>query len=227
MKKIIGMLALAALAVGASADTKVYSGSFSGTPNYTEILSFQKFDSSLGTLESITWSLTFNIDDGQLGVDNESDTETATVTVKLGATATVQSDRDLGLYDFDVALQNTDTFTLDIDDGDDGDTVQTTGTDYDVMYGSALNGSTANYIDSNDFDAWQSVGGIGENDVTVEIDSILDFGGNGGVSGSFSPLTSNGELTLTYTYAAIPEPATIGMMALVVGGAVMIRRRFY
>jgi hypothetical protein len=227
MKKIMGMLALMALAVSANADTLVYSDSFSGTPNYTDVLSFQLFDSTLGTLESITWELTFAIDGGQLSVDNESATETATVTVDLGATATIQSDRDLGLYDFGVTLENTETFVLAVDDNDDGTTVQTTGGDYATMYGSSLTGSESDYIDADDFDLWQSVGGTGANDVTVNIASILDFGGNGGVSGSFSPLTSSGELTLTYNYVAIPEPATIGMMALVAGGALIIRRRFY
>jgi hypothetical protein len=222
--KIIILGIVVMIAPAAMADIITQTKNFSGTPNYDAALEYDKFDTSLGTLTAIEIVLNLVITGGSLSADNDGAQE-AVITVVLGATAGISS-TDVALINNlfqpvinDASCSQSDTFYLDPDDGD-GAGYQPGGGDWDTLIGGMIMDSQSGFIAAAVFGDYE---GIGSYFINVDITQLLDFGGDGGVEGAFSPLASAGSMEVRYTYTPIPEPATMTLLGL--GSLMLLRRR--
>jgi hypothetical protein len=225
-------LALAAVgmmlaASSASALTIAYSGSFSGTPNYSTPLSFTKFDTNLGTLNSIKFEISLTATGGQFTVDNDQVGATSG-TVTFGSTANVTTSdvtlRDLTDTDFEgdpVADATTSFAPLNLD-GDDGDGpgVQIGGDD--SFFFNALNATdTFSAFINSLYWAQYSANGAGSFTITVGANQTNSASFAGGVGFETLPSDAFGTVTITYDYdtlSEVPEPGAVMMSVLALGG---------
>jgi hypothetical protein len=60
--------------------------------------------------------------------------------------------------------------------------------------------------------------------LSADVDQLLDFGGVGGISGQFEPVTAIGNVIVTYEYVPEPSGWAIAFCGLV--GLLRLRRRF-
>ena len=226
MKKCIGMAALIAVAgASASAQQVMQTQSFGpDTPNYEQVLTFDLFDVDINDVESIKVKFELNIDGGSLTVDNDG-LDAAVVDVELGATGALSS-TDVTLLNGafqpvaeDVEIGTTDTFNLAANDGDDDQSFDPNGgLDEDTLSGAGQSGMSMGFINST---FWADfIGASGTFDILADVDQILDFGGVGGVSGGFTPVSASGNVMIIVT---IPAPASAG--ALAIGALAFGRRR--
>jgi len=224
MKTTIAAAALAAVGATASAQQIMQTQSFGpDTPNYEQVLTFDFFDVDINDVESIKVKLQLEINGGSLTVDNDGVTG-ATVDVELGATGAISS-TDVTLLDgafqpvaADVAIGTNATFNLGANDGDDDQSFDPNGgADEDTLNGAGQAGMSMGFINSQ---FWSDfIGASGTFDILADIDQILDFGGVGGVSGGFTPVSASGNVMIIVT---IPAPASAGLLGL---GALALGRR--
>ncbi|MCA9149316.1 MAG: choice-of-anchor E domain-containing protein [Planctomycetales bacterium] len=202
------------------------SQGFTGQPNLSKTVQFAKFDSSLGTLESVEWRLILDIEGGSLTVDNDGELP-ATVAVELGARGSITStDVKLLTDSFDSILSGANAvgvgtgtvFNLAPDNGDMG-TFDPTMPDADTHIGGSASASGNGLVGAGFLSDY-----IGTDmfSVAVKVDQLLEFGGVGGVSGQFDPVMASPNVQLIYNYS-VPEPASIlsalgGVLAMLAWG---------
>jgi hypothetical protein len=213
MKKTFAALAIAAaflpLAAAQAATVSYTDSKALTTTNWTDALSFSKFDTSLGTLTSIRFDLSGVVQ----GVGNAESLDSSASTVKLtlgsllgltrpdNSTLVVTNPVFSQTFDFS-AFDNAVNF-----DGTSGGTtgsVSATGSDFFVS------------SSASDFALFSALGG-------GMIDLGLNAVGNSSGTGSGNLITqfntaASGVAKVTYTYTptvAVPEPASL---ALVFGG---------
>lgn len=227
-KTTIAITALLLIAGALQADTITQTNSFSGTPSYDRTLTFNEFNNYNGayTLNSITvWIYFDTLAGATLQIDNEDETASSGI-VYLGAQGTLSStDVRLwatGEWDASVSALSSKTMTLTKDDGDDPLSVQTTGTDYDILTTAFISDSESGNIDSYVFADY-----IGTGTYTLDFSSLqyVNYSSLGGVSYGGTPVSTTGSVVVEYNYT-IPEPTTASMMALVGLIAFFIRRHF-
>jgi len=219
MKTAVLSIAIAAGVAQAGTATITQMDSFSGTPDFERVSTFDKFDASLGTLTGVEISLMLTIDGGFLAVDNDG-IGPAIADVEFGASGELSS-TDVTLFPVpSVTTSNMTTFNLDADDGD-GSGVQNTGGDFGVLNGVlTVNSSTTNI---NPVFFGDYIGAGDTFDTLADIDQIIDFGGVSGIAGEFGPQTADLKVTVVYTYIPIPAPGAMALLGL--GGLVAARRR--
>ena len=221
--KPLRILALAASLTGfSSGATIVQTKSFSFIPDGSAPLTFNQFNSALGTLTSITITTNVTKSGGSLFVDNESATPasgniTQSVTITLtGSVALV----DAALSPIGVVAATTSyTANVGADDGD-GAEVQTTGSDYDgTSFGPTSNSQTKN-VSGAGFGGYTGTGTY-----VIDADGVQGFNTSaiGGAAVAIDPATVSGDVTITYTYEAIPEPSSAVLGGL--GLLALLRRR--
>jgi len=203
--KFFTLLTVLFLFSAAQAQTTIsQTKTFTGNPGYTKNFTFNEFDNTLGLLTSIQIILDMNTAGGYLVVDNDGATSAA-VTVKLGADGNVSSS-DVPLLNaaFQPVLGNDgvevttgDSFTLAADNGDGSENVDATAPDGATHSGGVDNQSKNGFIGSGVFAQYY---GTSTYNIAMKANSIIDFGGIGGVEGSFGTPTVGGTLTIIYTY---------------------------
>lgn len=216
-------------------------GAFSATR-----LTFNQFDSDLGTLTGVTIDLQLTMPSFDLKVDNDTSAQ-ATFSVTFGTVGGVQFQYSLPFIstldtagtdlldatDFQVTTQNSGSQTVAASDGDstaqfdddsssDNYTFSTTAVAVGDTSHEIGAGYIANYADPNP--------------TSFTFDIIADFitdinvspgGGTGDVRLSAVIPTATFSGTVTYTYTPIPEPSTYAALfgALALGAVVYVRRR--
>ncbi len=203
-------------------DTAVFGPN---TPDYTQQVTLDKFDSDLGVLQSIKVKLFMEISGGNASVDNDSDNP-AVVDVEFGAVGSISS-VDVTLLDggfnpvaADVNLVAMQQFMLAGNDGDPQGTFELGGPDSATLDGAGLNDMSMGFINALFFNEYQASGG-GTFTVDIDVDTAFSVSGGSGVAGAFNPVTAQGNVMVIYEY--IPTPSTAAMLAL--GGLVATRRR--
>jgi len=236
MKKSFLLAGTAVLAVTLHLDAAVITQTktFSGQPNYSSVLTFNKFDDlgGLYTLNSILIEVTLNTAAGaRLGIDNDG-VNGASGTAEFGSNGSITgADVSLMKQDFafffgSVASTSSKEMVL---GGDDGDTevggtsfFSYSGTDYDELVTGFTTESTSAFISSLVFGQYT---GAGTYNITYGVNQYMNMGAFSGVQFFGDPVTTDGEIRITYDYA-IPEPGSVSLIMLVVGIAAWIRRRF-
>jgi hypothetical protein len=232
MKKIsIIIVALLAVTGSLKAESVTQTNTFSGTPNYTSYLTFNKFDTLGGTrtLTGVNVSISLlTTAQGRVGVDNDGGSP-ASGTVTMGTSLNVikhtgssnpliMDENGDGLSP--IYATTSKSMSLAADDGDTT-TYSTAGGDYDIMNVLATQSSSSIVIGS---DYWVKYTGTGTFVFDATSAQSTDFSSFGGAQVQMDPMSSLGTVVVRYDF--IPEPATASMMALVSGIGFLIRRRF-
>ncbi len=219
MKAFHTLTLAASLASVCSGATIVQTQNFSFVPSGTAPLTFNQFDTALGTLTSITITTNVTKTGGSLFVDNESATPASG---NISQSVTINLTSSVGLVDASFApigtgVSATSSYSANVDaDDGDGAGVQSTGPDYDGTSFGPTSTSQTKDVNSAAFGGYQGTG-------TYVIDAGGDQGFNtsaiGGAAVAIDPASVSGDVTITYTFTAIPEPGSallggIGCLAL-------------
>lgn len=222
--KITKLLAIPSLAilsmVASHADTITQTQTFSGNPvGYSSALVFNGFDSSLGTLTSVTITISNVSVTGSISFTNNATTTETVRTISFdGVFSAVDSNGNevdanidtpnYGSNTTRVASGVTENFPSETTDGDPS--------------------SATTVISGSDLAAYTS-------STTVTVDVTGSFGNtvttlNGSAYTVVNNYVGSGEVTVTYDYtasglAAVPEPAQTGAVLLGLGLCIMIVRR--
>lgn len=203
---------------------------FSGTPDYTSVLTFNQFDTQGGTLtlQSVWVNITLTSSGGSLKLDNDG-AGSAVGSVEFGAQASITpsismvNDNLMQLFPTG-ALKATGGAGLSLS-ADDGDTevngtdfFSYAGTDYGSYTGGQVTDTASGFVTALAFGQYK---GTGTYTVSVNTTQVANYGALGGAQAQIDPLTTSGSVEIVYTY--VPEPATMSLLAL--GGLAMLRRR--
>jgi hypothetical protein len=222
MKKIAAICALSAVAALGCAQTAnatviTQTATIASTDtDWANSLSFTKFNAGLGTLNSITFSLSGTAD-GSLFVENTSTKSGATITSTLQATLTLTRP-DLSTLVTIVPLGGfTDTVTK-----YDGvlDFGGTSGKTHSGLSFSASNSFVS--VSASDFALFSGAGFIF---LPVTADGSSTFTGGGNLVSGASE-TADATVTVTYDYTKkVPEPLTLSLFGAGIAGIAAARRR--
>lgn len=234
MKKTVLKIIAALLAAGSvQADTITQTNTFSGTPNYTSTLTFNKFDTDGGrlTLTGVNVSIFLLTEaQGSVGIDNDG-ASAASGTVTMGSKLTVTTaNPDVGPTLLSstyktlspISATTSKTMSLSADDGD-GVTYSTSGSDYDIM-NIVESQKSGSLIIGNAFWSEYTANGSETFDFIATVDQSMNLTAFGGSQQLINPMAARGNVVVTYNF--IPEPATASMSVMVLLAAVWVRRRF-
>jgi hypothetical protein len=230
MKKTSLKIAALLLVAGSTQAISItQTNTFSGTPNYSNALTFTKFDTQGGnlTLTGIRVSVFLLTEaQGGVGIDNDGATAasgTVTMGTKLNLAMRTGGPRLLnedaeGLQTLFAITSKSMSLT-----GDDGDSTvfSTSGTDYDVM--NIAETQSSNYIDIGE-SYWSRYVGTGNYSFDALVEQSTDFSSFGGSQTLINPMSARGNVVVTYNF--IPEPASASMAILVLIAGFWVRRRF-
>lgn len=201
------------------AEQIIQTQGFMGNPNFVQQLEFDRFNPSKGTLNSIEVRVDLIIDGGSLSVDNDG-LLPANLDVELGATAALSS-AGVRLLDSGfmpilsgtnaVGVSTGSSFILAPENGD-GATFDPTGPDGATHLGGIASAFDSAFVNPSFFTDYM---GTTMYDMQVAVNQLLDFGGQGGLSGQFDPVNTEVMVTVTYDFSQqVPEPATLTSAAL-------------
>lgn len=232
--KALNTIALAASLVGVSSGaTLIQTQNYAFVPNGSQTVTFNKFDTSLGTLTGVNVSVTLNKSGGSFQVDNDSDnagTINLTHQVK-GSLSTSLDFRALLNTGFatignNTVLVATSTLSNQSIAGTQGDATNAfnaTGLGDFVSFNPTTIGASDSGDVNNAFISYYQ--GTGTFTDTVTADQIVSATGLSGLQQSFTVSNISGAVVVTYTYTAIPEPASALLGGLGLLGLVVRRRR--
>lgn len=225
MKKTFAALALTAALIpfsSAHAGTISYTATKNlATTNWTDVLSFKKFDTALGKLTSITFDLTGLVEGA--GQAESKDTAESSVTLSLESQLTLTRPDGTKLVVTNPVFERIFNFTA-FDGTEDysGTSGGSTGT---VSAEATESFTSATSADIALFSA------LGDSDIVLGLKAVGKSSGNG--SGNLVTqfnTAASGKAVVTYTYTPtptvdVPEPATIATFLLGLGLAGAARRR--
>jgi MYXO-CTERM domain-containing protein len=216
---VMGMVASTAPAL-----TITQTKNYGDIPNFSVPLTFDYFDTNLGTLDSVTIEVSMTTAGGFGIVDNDSGT-TASVTIKTDVSATATSS-DVFLPSAVALTSVNQAFNLDPEDGDGAaiDGAAPDGGTLNVPVGtfsSGVLGTTAGQRAT----FGQAGGGTYTIDLNALQNTFITVGG--GVATGNNPASVSGFVEVIYNYTEgnpVPTPAAAGMI-LGLGGLGLLRRR--
>ena len=225
MRSMVMGLAVMGVAASAEATPIVQALSFTEYPDYNHIFTFNKFDKSKGTLNSVTIQLQVDVNGGYYKVENVSSTGatgTATfgTTAKLAGPTYMANDNDAlitaavsAVTSQSVSLAPTDTHQ----DFLGADSFKLDGASKSVTNSGSVGGA---YI--NSFNAT-----VAKPTFAIEVDSAayMNAGTLGGVAGAFVPQSATSTVTVTYDYTIVPEPTMLGAIAVGAVSVLGLRKR--
>ena len=228
LKTLFTLTLFTALAGFSSAATIVQTQAFSFVPNGGANLLFNKFNTTLGTLNSVTVSVLMNKNGGRFEVDNDSATGgtltlTHTVTgllsspvslVKTGGASSVGQSGSV------TAVSTLGSVTIGATTGDPTNAfnAQPASADYVSFSPSSTSASDTGNIDAG-FISQYAFAGSQTFGMTFGGLQTVQATGVSGLQQSFTVSDVLGNVTVTYNYTAVPEPASallggIGCLAL-------------
>ncbi len=215
----------------ASAFAAIYSQvqNFSGIPNINNTFTFNQFDTSLGTLTGIQITLTVNSQGGIYVLDNDS-ASAASGIFEFGAMGSISSTDVILLNSLfasipgSVGAYQTQTFSLAADNGDGIGNLDSTGPDGMAYVGDSESGSGTGTVSNMLWSAGaKGFLGTGAYNILCNVIQWSNLSSAGGVEYSVTPVTANGSVQVSYIYDAIPEPATLAILAL--GALIPMKKR--
>ncbi|MDD5134635.1 MAG: PEP-CTERM sorting domain-containing protein [Phycisphaerae bacterium] len=229
MKKFLIFLAvLLFVAAGpAFALTTPQTKYFSGIPSMSGSLAFDQFDTHGGiwVLDSVKVTLNLQTSGGELRLDNDSDNP-ASGNFEFGAKGSISSSDVPLLNSSYIAIPGTvnayhsGSFNLAANVGDIGGDYDSSPPDGMLYTGGIETDSKFGFVGSG---LWASYQGTGTYDIDYEVLQWLNYGSIGGIEYAVTPVTANGNVEVIYEYHVVPEPMTIGLLAM--GGMALIRRK--
>ncbi len=223
MKKVLAALAIAATLTPftcAQASTISFSDNKAlSTTNWTDALSFGKFDTSLGTLTSIRFDLSGMVQGS--GNAESLDAAASDVTLSLGAL---------------LGLTRPDGSTLVVTNPLFSQVFNFSAFDGAINFGGTSGGSTgtvsangANFFISSNASDFSLFSALGGGTINLGLNAV----GNSSGTGAGNLLTqfntaASGNVLVTYTYTPasdVPEPATLATLAAGLGLMAAVRRR--
>jgi hypothetical protein len=181
--------------------------------DWTQALSFSKFDSSLGTLNSVSILMGSTVVGSGSVTNNGTGAATGTVTLSSEVELFNSNAISLGIVQpiFQDKLKVSDSTAL------------APGAKKTYSAVSVSNSKTFSYTDNPTL-AYFS--GAGTGSLTATGDGISGWGGSGNINASFST-TASASYTITYNYssAAVPEPLTMLGAATALGFGAAFKRR--
>ena len=218
----LGTVMMSASAFGQLSQT----ATFSGTPDFSQSLTFNKYTGNLSDLIGITVSYSLNIAGGSYSVDNDSPVSVNNIQASFGANLSLSSsDVALLTSNFQPVITNanalnTATFNLGPDQGDGTATFSTSPIDSATLYGkdatTSGSGSIGNF-------AWSQFVGAGTFNINALASQQGSLSYNSGISTLSTPLDAKG--TVTVTYLTVPEPSGSLLLGLTCAGALLRRKR--
>ena len=198
--------------------------SFSGVPTLNDSLVFDKFDPTLGTLDSVEIIISLVSEGGFLIMDNDSQ-DPASGTFDFGANALFTSTAPFvndvfGSVVSTLSAAHSGVVNLDPQVGDGTNDFDPAGPDGTSFTGGIENDGDSGFLASAIFGSWT---GTGET-VTIDVEAtqLANISATGGVEIAYTPITTSGDVTVKYTYT-VPEPMTMSLLAL--GGIAVLRRK--
>jgi hypothetical protein len=229
-KRFLCFFAVALLVTAglASAATITQTKTFSGTPNLDGALSFNQFNTGLGTLTSIQVQLNLQTSGGELKLDNDSH-QSAAGTFQFGAQGTISGSPDVALLDSGfnpipgtANAYHSGSFSLDPNTGDGPGDYSPLAPDGMLYTGTTETDNKSGYVGSAVWAAGtKGFLGTGTYNINYSITQWLNYGGIGGIEYAVTPVTASGDVTVVYNY--IPEPATIAL--LTIGALAFLKRK--
>lgn len=227
-------LLLASTSTGlASAATIVQTRNFAFVPDGSRVLTFDKFDTTLGTLTSVTLSVSATKTGGTYSVDNDSElagTINLTHSVvgqlssmdvslkKVGVTATGYVGQT-----GNITATNTLSTTVGASSGDSTTDFNATGQSDYVTYSPSNNTVTDSGTIHSGFQNDYAAIGLETFAITYAGTQTVSSSGLSGLQQAFTVANVSGDVTVTYTYTTIPETSTALLGGL--GALVLLRRR--
>ena len=203
------------------------------TPNFNTVLTFNKFDGTLGTLNSVKIKVDLSINGGFLQLDNDGQ-DPANGSADLGALTTISG---VGVPVLNNAFNNVLGSGVDVFNsspfaiaGNDGDLTNQfdVGTadffDFQGQNGSDMGMDFINTLfHANYTDADGVIMGLNTYGIDVNVNQIFDYGAIGGIAFSGGPVTASGTVMVIYDYTPVPAPGAAAILGL--GALAMGRRR--
>lgn len=223
MKKIFAALAIAAALTpftSAQAATISFSDSKAmATTNWTDVLSFSKFDTSLGTLTSIKFDLSGAVQGS--GNAESLDAAASDVSLSLGAL---------------LGLTRPDGSTLVVTNPLFSQVFNFSAFDGSINFGGTSGGSTgtvsangANFFVSSSASDFSLFSALGGGTINLGLNAVGNSSGTGAgnlVTQFNTAAAGNVVVTYTYTSASVvPEPATLATLLAGLGLMGAVRRR--